>query len=142
MSQPLSGKTTGQNNEGPTGTKNSHTNQDVNSVNGLRRSFRAFASTLSIAANAADKISLASELNSGSVEDQGAQTQLKNGVKMTLNARQAMRERASLLEGKLRGNSKESEALHCMLRSQPCVGGEKRKSSTMNAGCKEKVSGS
>lgn len=43
-----------------------------------------------------------------------------------------MRERATLLEGRLCGNAKESEALHCMLRSTPCVGGRKRKFSLEN----------
>ncbi|KAL3802348.1 hypothetical protein HJC23_007173 [Cyclotella cryptica] len=143
MSQLSSGNTGGSSNskDGSTGTKHStHTHQDVNSVTGLRRSFRAFASTLTIAAKAADKISLASESNSGAGANKEPHVQLKDGVKMTLNARQAMRERASLLEGKLRGNLKESEALHCMLRSQPCVGGKKRTFSAVNVGGKETMS--
>jgi hypothetical protein len=58
--------------------------------------------------------------------------QLKEAVIMVLKQRQQLRATATLFEDKLRGNLKETQALHCSLKSTPCVvGGRKRKFSTL-----------
>eukprot|EP00956_Cyclotella_meneghiniana_P020320 scaffold35611_cov32-Cyclotella_meneghiniana.AAC.1 len=96
-----------------------------NSVTSLRRTFRSYASSLSLAARAASK--LVEEAPGKATDVKETQKNFKDGVKHTLLLRQSLREKSALLEGKLRGNAKESQALHCMLRSQPCVSGVKRK---------------
>jgi hypothetical protein len=126
MSKPPAKSST----EGPTENKKIQPHE-VKSVIDLRRTYRSFASTLTIAAKAADKLSAAKESDSEKSHED-LEKQLKDAVRMTLNQRQIMRERATLLEGRLCGNAKESEALHCMLRSTPCVGGRKRKFSLEN----------
>ncbi|KAL3779134.1 hypothetical protein ACHAW5_006934 [Stephanodiscus triporus] len=57
---------------------------------------------------------------------------LDDALAVILQHRQSIRRIATLLEDKLRGNVKESEALECCLRSTPCVGGRKRKFSLLN----------
>ena len=57
---------------------------------------------------------------------------LDDDLAFILKQRQSIRRNATLLEDKLRGNVKESEALQCCLRSTPCVGGRKRKFSLLN----------
>ena len=98
----------------------------------MRRSFRSFTHSLIIAARGAEKL----ELKPKTVEEgkrAQAQDELIHGVKSALKHRQNLREQTASLEGKLTGNNaKELQALHCMLRSQPCVGGRKRKFSIAN----------
>ena len=114
----------------------------------LRKAFRSFASSLIVAARQAEKVAAASEktnnksspdntYNKGKETTTGdvkaktesdINTPLQTSVETILKQRQTVRSTATLLEGRLRGNVKESEALHCCLKSQPCVvGGRKRK---------------
>ena len=113
--------------------------RDINAVKNLRRDFRQFASSLSVVARSVEKQELmkeqpSSENKERAKEEAKLKHDLENGLKTTLTYRQSIREKTALLEGKLRGNAKESEALHCMLRSTPCVGGRKRKFSLVNDG--------
>ena len=98
--------------------------QDDNFMDDLSRNFRSFSSALSTAIRAAEKLGSESKTDQ---EEKKAQQELIGGIKVAMKYRQVVREKTSILEGKLRGNAKESQALHCMLRSQPCVGGRKRK---------------
>ena len=103
-----------------------------NFVTSLRRTFRSYALTLSSAARNADKLALyedSPDKYAANVKEPKDVTQQKmnDDVKRTLQFKQSLREKSALLEGKLRGNAKESQALHCMLRSQPSVSGVKRK---------------
>ena len=115
----------------------------------LRKAFRSFASSLIVAARQAEKVAAASEktnnksspdnnnnkgkeITTGDVKEAKTEsdinTPLQTSVETILKQRQTVRSTATLLEGRLRGNVKESEALHCCLKSQPCVvGGRKRK---------------
>ena len=104
--------------------------KNLNFMENMRRSFRSFPSSLLIAAKGAEK--LASKPKTVE-EEKRAQEELIHGVTSALKYRQNVREQTASLEGKLRGNNaKELQALHCMLRSQPCVGGRKRKFSIAN----------
>mmetsp|Transcript_33806 Transcript_33806/g.72061 ORF Transcript_33806/g.72061 Transcript_33806/m.72061 type:complete len:134 (-) Transcript_33806:297-698(-) len=93
----------------------------------VRRSFRSFASALIVAARQAEKVAAASGPDTLATDKTTKET-----VDMILKQRQSVRRTATILEGKLRGNVKESEALHCFLRSQPCVRGKKRKFTLIN----------
>jgi hypothetical protein len=57
---------------------------------------------------------------------------LQEAAAVIVKRKQSLRNNATLLEGTLRGNVKESEALHCCLKSQPCVGGRKGLCSMIN----------
>ena len=105
---------------------------------GVRRAFRSFASALIVAARHAEKVAIAggsvTPQISNTTSDKSKAGNNKNGkdpldesVGMVIKQRHGFRRAVVILEGKLRGNAKESEALHCCLRSQPCVGGRKRK---------------
>ena len=91
----------------------------------VRKSFRSFASSLIVAARQAEKVAAAGGI--GASKAKTTKDPLEESVVMMLDKKKAVRRAATFLEGKLRGNVKESEALHCCLRSQPCVGGRKRK---------------
>ena len=101
---------------------------DKDAVMNVRRSFRSFASSLIVAARQAEKVAATKSSGSDTVADKS----LEEAVQMILKQRQAVRRTATLLEGTLRGNISQSEALHCCLRSQPCVGGRKRKFTLIN----------
>ena len=76
--------------------------------------------------------------SSGEGGDAAAKSQLDESIQLMIKHKQSVRRTATILEGKLRGNVKESEALHCTLRSQPCVvGGRKRKFSILAAASNE-----
>jgi len=109
-------------------TEPSPNSSDKDGAFNVRRSFRSFASALIVAARQAEKVAA----TSGSDKPAPDKT-TKEAIEMILKQRQAVRRMATILEGKLRGNVKESEALHCCLRSQPCVGGRKRKFTLINA---------
>mmetsp|Transcript_19344 Transcript_19344/g.33189 ORF Transcript_19344/g.33189 Transcript_19344/m.33189 type:complete len:132 (+) Transcript_19344:65-460(+) len=99
----------------------------------VRRSFRSFASALIVAARQAEKVAATSVPGTPATKESAAHDKtLKDAVEMILKQRQTLRRTATMLEGKLRGNVKESEALHCCFRSQPCVGGRKRKFAKIN----------
>jgi hypothetical protein len=97
-------------------------------IKNVKRSFRSFTSSLIVAVRQAEKVVLGE--NDGKSSDE--QTRLKEAVIMVLKQRQQLRATATLFEDKLRGNLKETQALHCSLKSTPCVvGGRKRKFSTL-----------
>jgi hypothetical protein len=113
-----------------------------------KRSFRAFASSLIVAVRQAELVATASGVvdassssSSGKIvtreqsdaASKPAKDRLIEALVVVQRQRQSLRRHATFLEGKLRGNVKESEALHCCLRSTPCVvGGRKRKFSILN----------
>jgi len=105
----------------------------------LRRAFRSFASALIVAARQAEKKVDANnndESKPSSKDDNKSSEKtkaeekdpLQSSVETILKLRQTLRTTATKLENTLRGNLKESVALQCCLKSQPCVvGGRKRK---------------
>ena len=102
----------------------------------LRKAFHTYATSLIVASrtaceNAAAASGGASKAASGGADDIKP---VKEAVEFMLQQRQLVRQSATMLEGKLRGNVKESEALLCCLKSQPCVGvgGRKRKFTALN----------
>eukprot|EP01083_Nonionella_stella_P264001 896092_1 len=101
--------------------------KDKDGALNVRLSFRSFASSLIVAARQAEKVAAAGGPVAGKASPAAgaakATDPLEEAVDMILKSRQAVRRTATLLEEQLRGNAKESEALHCCLRSQPCVGG-------------------
>lgn len=106
------------------------TKSNDDSAASLRKSFRSFASALIVTARSAEKVVAADITATDPAKRKAAkdaQTQLDSAVQMILKQRQSVRRTATLLESKLRGNVKESEALHCCLRSQPCVGGGRKR---------------
>jgi hypothetical protein len=95
-------------------------------IKNVKRSFRSFTSSLIVAVRQAEKVV------DGKSSDAEQTRQLKEAVIMVLKQRQQLRATATLFEDKLRGNLKETQALHCSLKSTPCVvGGRKRKFSTL-----------
>ena len=56
-----------------------------------------------------------------------SKTALDSSVHMLLKLKNTLQTNATHLESKLRGDGKESEALVCLLKSAPCVGGRGRK---------------
>ena len=92
----------------------------------VKRSFRSFTSSLIVAVRQAEKLVLGDNADGKSSDKQTRQ--LKEALIMVLKQRQQLRATATLFEDKLRGNLKEAQALHCSLKSTPCVvGGRKRK---------------
>ena len=83
----------------------------------LRRAFRLFASALVVSSRHAEKTASskrAEEARAGSVDE-------------LVKKKQAIRMAAAAVEGRLRGNAREDEALRSRLRSQPCVGGRRKR---------------
>ena len=104
----------------------------------LRRAFRSFASALIVAARQAEKVGNANnndDSKPSSKDDKSSdktkveeKDPLQSSVETVLKLRQTLRTTATKLEALMKGNVKESEALQCCLKSQPCVvGGRKRK---------------
>jgi hypothetical protein len=98
------------------------TRTTAHSIDKIRRSWRSFASSIVVTARAAEK---AAARPSSSKE-------LDDAVVTNVRARIEFRRYCSLMEGALRGQAKESEALEGMLRSQPNMG-RKRKASSNGA---------
>ena len=98
-------------------------------IKSVKRSFRSFTSSLIVAVRQAEKLVLGDNADGKSSDSSDKQTrQLKEALIMVLKQRQQLRATATLFEDKLRGNLKETQALHCSLKSTPCVvGGRKRK---------------
>jgi len=95
-------------------------------IKSVKRSFRSFTSSLIVAVRQAEKLVLGDNADGKSSDKQTRQ--IKEALIMVLKQRQQLRATATLFEDKLRGNLKETQALHCSLKSTPCVvGGRKRK---------------
>ena len=93
-------------------------------IKSVKRSFRSFTSSLIVAVRQAEKLVLGDNADASDKQTR----QLKEALIMVLKQRQQLRATATLFEDKLRGNLKETQALHCSLKSTPCVvGGRKRK---------------
>lgn len=90
----------------------------------FKKTYRSYLSTIIVSARAADKIAQ-NEKKSTDKED----TELKKAVAAVVTTANKMKSTATLMEEKLRGNTKEIEALQLFHRSQPtwCVAGRKRK---------------
>ncbi|KAL7443107.1 hypothetical protein ACHAXH_008631 [Discostella pseudostelligera] len=116
-------------------TKISH---DNDAVSNMRRAFTDYTTALIYASRHAGSVSSESTKVKPADENDiaGAAEKIKDPLEeaaaLIVKRKQALRSNATLLEGKLRGNVKESEALQCCLRSQPCVSGRKRTFSLMN----------
>ena len=111
----------------------SSTTAKERTFNNFHKSFRSFVSSLIVASKQAEKVAAAT--SSDAKEKKTAKdVPLDDAIELLLKQRQSVRQSATLLEGKIRGNVKGSEALQCCLKSQPCVaGGRKRKFSLMNS---------
>ena len=98
----------------------------------VRRSFRNYVSALIMATRTAEKAATASNSEPSFKENTIIlDKSIKDSVDTMVRQRQVLRQATTMLEGKLRGNMKESEALLCCLKSQPCVGGERKRKFTM-----------
>ncbi len=119
---------------GKPAAKQSSSSSNDNAAHNVRRAFRSFESSVIVAVRQAEKVASSStKERSSSSGDTAAKSQMDESIELMIKHKQSVRRTATLLEGKIRGNVKESEALHCTLRSQPCVvGGRKRKFSILN----------
>mmetsp|Transcript_23040 Transcript_23040/g.46204 ORF Transcript_23040/g.46204 Transcript_23040/m.46204 type:complete len:177 (-) Transcript_23040:238-768(-) len=132
---------------------NISSNDEQYSAASLRRSYRAFASALIVAARGAEKVATTSNAAAAAASDaqaaappgtpmaaavpspalvkasQDAKLQYNNSIQIFLKQKTSMRRTTTTLESKLRGEGKDIEALNCLLKSSPCVGirGRKRK---------------
>ena len=84
-------------------------------IKNVKRSFRSFTSSLIVAVRQAEKVVLGDNADGKSSDEQ---TRLKEAVIMVLKQRQQLRATATLFEDKLRGNLKETQALHCSLKGR------------------------
>lgn len=97
----------------------------------VKRSFLSFTSSLINVVQQAERVAIGDNADGKSSDERTRH--LKEAVVMVIKQRQQLRSTATLFEDKLRGNLKETEALHCSLKSTPCVvGGRKRKFSILN----------
>ena len=105
-------------------SSSSSTDSGGGPIKSVKRSFRSFTSSLIVAVRQAEKLVLGDNADASDKQTR----QLKEALIMVLKQRQQLRATATLFEDKLRGNLKETQALHCSLKSTPCVvGGRKRK---------------
>ena len=104
---------------------------DDHNATRLRRSWRALASSLVVAARAAEKVT-----QNGGLDDPKAAKEKKamdEALEQTLRARADLTRQAALCEAKLRGNAKETEALECSMRSGPSVGVKRKRGAEAEA---------
>ncbi|KAL7465088.1 hypothetical protein ACHAXS_005415 [Conticribra weissflogii] len=130
---------------------NISSNDEQYSASSLRTSYRAFASGFIVAARNAEKVATTSNAAAaaapvaqqaghpgtpaaGAVSSptlvkaaHDAKVQYDNSIQMLLKQKANLRRTATTLESKLRGDGKDVEALHCLLKSSPCVGVRGRK---------------
>ena len=100
----------------------------------LRRAWRSLASSLVVAARAAEKTAKAAAAAEVAAQNQVAgaaaakfdRKGVEDALFTTLRARTELRRVATLAEAKLRGNARETESLELCQRSQPSIG-KKRK---------------
>jgi len=129
---------TNSNNE-PIGSK-TKLPHDNDALSNVRRAFTDYTTALVYASRNVGNVSFESTTVKSANENEnsiaGAAEKMKDPLEeaaaLIVKRKQALHSNATLLEGKLRGNVKESEALQCCLRSQPCVSGRKRTLSLMN----------
>ena len=131
-------------NNNTTTTTTEHNDGIINT----KRAVRAFASSLIVAVRQAELVASASSVGVDTSSSSGkitttreqsdaankpAEDRLNEALGVVGRQRLSLRRHVTFLEGKLRGNVKESEALHCCLRSTPCVvSGRKRKFLLLN----------
>jgi hypothetical protein len=126
------------------------TTENNDGIINTKRAFRTFASSLIVAVRQAELVASASssvgvvDTSSSSgeitttreksdVANNPAEDRLNEALGVVGRQRLSLRKHVTFLEGKLRGNVKESEALNCCLRSTPCVvSGRKRKFLLLN----------
>ena len=104
---------------------------DDHNATRLRRSWRALASSLVVAARAAEKVA-----QNGGLDDPKAAKEKKamdEALEQTLRARADLTRQAALCDAKLRGNAKETEALECSMRSGPSVGVKRKREAEAEA---------
>ena len=104
---------------------------DDHNATRLRRSWRALASSLVVAARAAEKVA-----QNGGLDDTKAAKEKKamdEALEQTLRARADLTRQAALCDAKLRGNAKETEALECSMRSGPSVGVKRKREAEAEA---------
>lgn len=91
----------------------------------FKKTYRSYLSSIIVSARAADKIAQNDKKSTDNKDD----AELKKAVAAVVTTANKMKSTATLMEEKLRGNTKEIEALQLFHRSQPtwCVAGRKRK---------------
>lgn len=138
MTTTASSKPTSAKDSGESGGAAKPSDGNETAASNVRKAFRSYESALIVCIRQAEKAPPAAS----SPDKAGGNDPVGGSLDIMLKHRQTLRRTSALLEGKLRGNAKESEALHCSLRSRPCVvGGRKRKFSLL-ANDKDGVAGS
>lgn len=95
----------------------------------LRKQYRSYLSTIIVTSRTVDKIAQSTSDRNSDKED----AELKKSVQAVVSTANKMKRTATMLEERLCGNAKESEALHFFHRSQPTWHtGRKRKFTSIN----------
>lgn len=102
--------------------------RENDAVSNVRRAFQDYMTALARASRQAGDVSGVDTSSDKDTTDENFAKKgpLEGEAVVIVQCKQSLRSNATLLEGKLRGRVKESEALQCCLRSQPCVNGRKR----------------
>lgn len=93
----------------------SESSKDEYSDKTLRKLYRSYLSTIIVSSRAVDKVAHNTSDQKGSEDD----AEVKKSVDAVVSTAHKIKRTATILEERLCGNAKESEALHFFQRSQP-----------------------
>ncbi len=109
--------------KGKPSKQTSESSKDEQKERSLRTLYRSYLSTVIVTSRTVDKIAQIS-----SEEKDKKDAELKKAVGAVVSTADKIKRKATILEERLCGNAKESEAMHFLQRSQPTWGaGRKRK---------------
>mmetsp|Transcript_1948 Transcript_1948/g.3561 ORF Transcript_1948/g.3561 Transcript_1948/m.3561 type:complete len:134 (-) Transcript_1948:27-428(-) len=112
----------------PPSKQTSESSKDEHTEKSLRTLYRSYLSTVIVSSRTVDKIA---QIPSGEKDKKDAE--LKKAVGAVVSTASKIKRKATILEERLCGNAKESEALHFLQRSQPTWNtGRKRKFTSLN----------
>eukprot|EP00984_Skeletonema_dohrnii_P037682 scaffold39998_cov167-Skeletonema_dohrnii-CCMP3373.AAC.2 len=112
----------------PPSKQASESSKDEHTEKSLRTLYRSYLSTVIVSSRTVDKIA---QIPSGEKDKKDAE--LKKAVGAVVSTASKIKRKATILEERLCGNAKESEALHFLQRSQPTWStGRKRKFTSVN----------
>ena len=104
-------------------SKHTSESRDEHTEKSLRTLYRSYLSTVIVSSRTVDKIA---QIPAGEKDKKDAE--LKKAVGAVVSTASKIKRKATILEERLCGNAKESEALHFLQRSQPTWNtGRKRK---------------
>ena len=107
----------------PPSKQTSESSKDEHKKRSLRTLYRSYLSTVIVTSRTVDKIAQISP-----EEKDKRDAELKKAVGAVVATADKIKRKATILEERLCGNAKESEAMHFLQRSQPTWGaGRKRK---------------